>query len=285
MVKKKVKTTGVIEMRNLITPSDQEVPVSRQCELLGIPLSTYYYKPLRTTHEEDELCRLIDIIYTDFPYYGSRRIAHTLKQECMPIGRKRTSSLMKKMKIEAIYQKPRTSIPNPEHKVYPYLLKNIDINKPNQVWCTDITYIKLSTGWTYLMAVMDWRSRRVISWGVSNTMGADFCVRILEESLKHGKPEIFNTDQGSQYTSESFTAVLKREGIKISMDGKGRYLDNILIERLWRSVKYENIYINDYRTIGELRLGLTLYFDKYNHRRIHQSLDYKTPDDVWSFVA
>jgi putative transposase len=189
------------------------------------------------------------------------------------------------MGLEAIYRKPKranTSNANSEHKKFPYLLKGLTIDRPNQVWCTDITYIKLKTGWTYLMAVMDWSSRKIISWGLSNTMDVSFCVEVLEEALKYGKPEIFNTDQGSQYTSSIFTDVLKREGIEISMDGKGRYLDNILIERLWRTVKYEHIFINDYETISETREGLRGFIDQYNSKRLHQALEYQTPDEVWA---
>jgi len=281
MAKKKVEATRTLEKRELIEIEDQDVPVTRQCELLGLPKSTYYYKKADIPQEDVDFMNAIDKVYTKYPYYGARRISREMRNRGFNIGRKRVRRLMRIMGIQAIYQKPNTSKPNPEHKVYPYLLKGMVINKPNQVWCTDITYIRLAHGWGYLMAVMDWHSRRVISWGVSSTMDVEFCIRVLEDALKQGKPQIFNTDQGSQYTSVAFTDVLKREGIDISMDGRGRYLDNIFIERLWRTVKYENVFINGYRTIPELRVGLEQYFLIYNHERIHQALGYVTPDSVW----
>lgn len=268
-------------MRKLIDPNDKNMTISRQCKLIGLSPSAYYYKPAPPTEEQLDIMDEIYDIYLDFPFYGSRKMSEELKLREWEVGRKQARSFMQKIGVEAIYQKPNTSKSHPEHKIYPYLLKDLVINRPNQVWCTDITYIRVQSGWVYLMAVMDWHSRRVISWGLSSTMDVEFCARILEESLLHGKPEIFNTDQGSQYTSAEFTGILKREGIKISMDGKGRYLDNILIERLWRSVKYEDVKINGYETLPETKIGLEKYIDKYNFHRLHQALGYKTPDEVW----
>jgi len=224
-------------------------------------------------------------IYLEFPFYGSRKVSKELSLREWAVGRKRAARLMKAMGIEAIYQHPKTSTPHPDHKIYPYLLKDLTIDRPNQVWCTDITYIRIQSGWAYLMAVMDWHSRRVISWGLSSTMDADFCARVLEEAIQHGKPEIFNTDQGSQFTSLLFTDILKANGIRVSMDGKGRYLDNILIERLWRSIKYEDLGINGYVDLSDTKAGLKRYIDQYNFKRIHQSLNYQTPDQVYRTVA
>jgi putative transposase len=286
MAKKKVQAARNLEARMELLDKDcHELPKSTQCELLGIPRSTAYYKKAPVTQEELELMKLIDIIYLDFPYFGARRIAMTLRRNGNHVSRKRVSRLMKRMGISAIYQKPNTSKPNPEHKIYPYLLKGLDINQPNQVWCTDLTYIRLRSGWSYLMAVMDWHSRRVISWGLSSTMDTDFCVGVLEDALNEGKPEIFNTDQGSQFTSLEFTECLESSGIEISMDGKGRFMDNIFIERLWRSVKYECVYLNDFDTISDAKTELEKYFDKYNLFRPHQGLGSRTPDEVWQDAA
>lgn len=271
-------------MKSLVDPKDG-LSIARQCEILGLSGSTYYYKPSDASQEQLVLMKAIDEIYLEQPSYGSRRIAKALQRQGWSIGRKRVRRLMRLMGIEAIYQRPNTSKAEPEHKVYPYLLKGLEICRPNQVWCTDLTYIRLKSGWAYLMAVMDWHSRRVISWGISNTMDADFCVEVLQESLKLGKPEIFNTDQGAQFTSNQFTEVLQTAGIKISMDGRGRYLDNIFIERLWRTVKYENVYLNDYQTMADAKEGLSRYFALYNHRRLHQSLGYNTPQEVWAATA
>lgn len=221
---------------------------------------------------------MIDRQYTETPFYGSRRMAAWLSLELSrPINRKRTQRLMQLMGIEAIYPKPNTSSPMDGHKVYPYLLRTYRPQRPNEVWSTDITYVRLEGGFAYLVAVMDWYSRYVVSWNLSNTMEVGFCVEALEAALACGKPLIFNTDQGSQFTSEAFTSVLERAGIRISMDGRGRALDNVFVERLWRSVKYENIYIRGYRNIPEARSGLEEYFNFYNHKRLHQSLDYKPP--------
>jgi putative transposase len=222
----------------------------------------------------------IDEIYTRLPFYGSRRIAVTLKIEGWSIGRERVQTLMRKMGITAIYPKPKLSKRDSQHTIYPYLLSNIDIMRPNQVWASDITYIRLRQGFLYLVAIIDLFSRYVLSWRLSNTLDSDFCVEALEEALEKGHPEIFNTDQGSQFTSNDFTAILKGEEIKISMDGKGRAFDNIFVERLWRTVKYEEVYIKDYQAVIEAKEGLGSYFPFYNSERPHQSLGYKTPHVV-----
>lgn len=224
---------------------------------------------------------LIDQQYLATPFYGSRRMREVLKGKGYNVNRKRVQRLMRQMGLEAIYPKPRTSCASPEHKVYPYLLRNLKIEYANQVWCADITYIPLSRGFMYLVAIMDWFSRYVLSWELSNTLDTSFCLSALEEALLQAKPTIFNTDQGSQFTSEGFTQRLAQAEIDISMDGRGRYLDNIFIERLWRSVKYENIYIYRYESVPELESGLRRYFQFYNLRRPHQSFDYQTPAQIY----
>jgi len=263
------------------------LPVTRQCELLELPRSTCYYRPTRQVPQEafDLFVKgVIDRVYTQFPFYGSRRMAQTLEKDYgLLVGRRRTRRLMREMGICGL--EPRrcnTSKPHPEHTKYPYLLRDLTIVRANQVWCSDITYVPLPGGFAYLCAIMDWHSRKVLAWEISNTMDTDFCRRALCAALAHyGRPEIFNTDQGSQFTSQDFTGTLKEHGIQISMDGRGRCFDNIFIERLWRSVKYEDIYLNDYRSVAELRAGLTRYFRLYNETRRHQALDYEPPDTVY----
>jgi len=229
--------------------------------------------------------RMLDEQFLETPYYGSRQMVRHLRRQGYRVGRKRIRRLMHKMGLEAIYQRPRTSHPNPEHRVYPYLLRNLKIDRPDQVWCADLTYIPMPRGFFYLVAVMDWHSRRVLAWQLSNTMEPDFCVEALQESLsKYGPPEIFNTDQGSQFTSEEFTEVLKAAGVRISMDGKGRWMDNIFIERLWRSLKYECVYLNAFETGSEARTGIGRWIDRYNTRRPHSSLDGFTPQEVHNRV-
>jgi putative transposase len=226
--------------------------------------------------------KLIDEEYMRHPFLGSRKLRDYLRGLGHKVNRKCVQRLMRKMGIESVAPKPNTSLKNKAHKVYPYLLRSMTINKANQVWCTDITYIRLQGGFVYLVAVMDWYSRKVLSWEVSNTMDVSFCVSALERAIRlYGKPEIFNTDQGSQFTSEAFTGVLKQHDIKISMDGKGRWMDNVFIERLWRSVKYEDVYLKDYGSVAELRRGLNHYFHYYNDQRTHQSLDNLTPAEVY----
>ncbi len=226
--------------------------------------------------------RLIDEQFLETPYYGARQMARHLRRQGYAVGRKRIGRLMRLMGLSPIYQKPNTSKPHPQHKVYPYLLRGQTIDKPNQVWCTDVTYIPMRRGFLYLVAIMDWATRKVLSWRLSNTQDADFCVAALEEALqRYGKPEIFNTDQGSQFTSYAFTSVLKDAGIKISMDGKGRWMDNVMIERLWRSLKYECIYLNAFETGSEARQGISRWINRYNSQRPHSSLDDRTPDEAY----
>lgn len=256
--------------------------IARQCELLTICRSSYYYKATGETFLNLQLMRLIDEQFMETPYYGARQMARHLRREGYCVGRKRIGRLMRNMGLSAIYQKPNTSKPHPEHKVYPYLLRDITINKPNQVWCTDITYIPMRRGFLYLVAIMDWASRKVLSWRLSNTLEPDFCVEALEEAIKrYGAPKIFNTDQGSQFTSYAFTTTLKDAGIRISMDGKGRWMDNVMIERLWRSLKYECIYLHAFETGSEVRQGINRWINHYNEHRPHSKLDDKTPDEAY----
>lgn len=260
------------------------IAVVRQCELAGVSRATAYARQAPRPIDESELllCRLIDEEYTRHPFYGSRKMVVFLKAAGHVVNRKRAQRLMRQMGLVGMAPGPHTSVTHPEHKVYPYLLRGVPVVRPNQVWSTDITYIRLAHGFAYLVAIIDWYSRRVLGWRISNSMEAVFCVDCLEEALRaHGKPEIFNSDQGSQFTSEAFTGVLKREGISISMDGRGRAFDNIFVERLWRSVKHEDVYLKGYATMGELTVGLAEYFAFYNSERPHQSLDQKTPEVVY----
>jgi putative transposase len=258
--------------------------VKRQTELLQVNRSSLYYSSVpHTEFNEDEVLRqLIDKAYSLYPFYGTRRMTVHLREQGYLINRKRVQRLMREMGLRGMAPGPDTSKPHPEHKTYPYLLRGVEISTPNQVWGTDITYVRLGKGFVYLVVMMDWYSRQVLSWRISNTMDSQFCVECLEDALKkYGNPLIFNSDQGSQFTSHAFTDVLKREGISISMDGRGRALDNIYVERLWRNVKYEDIYLRGYETMSEVMLGLTRYFAYYNQQRPHQSLAYKTPHEVY----
>jgi putative transposase len=239
-----------------------------------------YYEPVPVSAEKLLIMHRMDEIFTELPFYGSRKLLEALHREGFSICRERVQKLMREMGLRAIYPKGNLNQPHPEHKVYPYLLKDVAIIRPNQVWSADITYIRLRCGFLYLVAIMDWFSRYVLAWRLSNSMEAYFCLEALEEALSMGCPEIFNTDQGSQFTSHDFTAKLLARGILVSMDGKGRVFDNIFTERLWRSVKYEEVYIKDYRVYADAREGLRNYFDLFNHRRYHQSLGYKTPHEV-----
>ena len=257
------------------------VSVRRQCELLGLSPGTLYYKPRAGSDLNQALMSWIDRQYIATPFYGYRKMTRALRDEGYDVNLKRVRRLMRQMGLEAVYPKPRTSLQNKAHPVYPYLLKDLEIARPNQVWCTDITYIPLRRGWVYLVAVMDWFSRYVLSWEVSVTLDVSFCVEALERALSLATPEIFNSDQGSQFTSEVFTGVLKSAGVKISMDGRGRVFDNIFIERLWRSLKYEEVYLRDYQTPPEATRGIGGWVDFYNHRRPHQALDYRTPAEVY----
>ena len=254
----------------------------RRCELLGVPRSTAYYRPQPVSESDLEVMRLIDKIHLRLPFYGSRRVRDELDDLGHRVNRKRVRRLMRLMGLRALYPKRRTSHPGAGHKIYPYLLRGLSIERANQVWAADVCYLPMAKGFMYLVAIMDWHTRRVLSWRVSNTLDADFCVDALEEAIaRFGPPGIFNTDQGAQFTSEAFTGVLKRHGIAISMDGKGRWVDNVFVERLWRSVKYEDVYLKAYETPAELRAGLARYFEFYNARRRHSALDRRTPDAVY----
>ena len=267
---------------SLIEPDHPRLSIVRQCRLLSVNRSSYYYQPKGETALNLELMRLIDEQHLESPWYGARQMARHLRRLGHRVSRKRIGRLMQLMGLSAIYQKPNTSKPHPQHKVYPYLLRGMTIDRPNQVWCADISYIPMRRGFLYLVAIMDWASRKVLSWRLSNTMDADFCVAALEDALaRYGKPEIFNTDQGSQFTSDVFTEALKDADIRISMDGKGRWMDNVMIERLWRSLKYECIYLHAFETGSELRQGLKRWIDFYNTRRPHSSLDDRTPDEAY----
>lgn len=262
--------------------ADHALPIVRQCQLLDIARSTVYYQPEAVDDIDDELMKRIDAIHLAWPFLGSRRIGDALADEGLIVNRKRVQRLMRTMGLTALYPKPRTTKPAPGHRIHPYLLRDLTIDRPNQVWCADITYLPMARGFLYLVAVMDWHSRKVLSWRLSNTMDDDFCVEALEAAIAaYGKPAIFNTDQGSQFTGTAFTGVLKREAIQISMDGRGRWMDNVFIERLWRSVKYEEVYLKAYDNARQARAGLGAYFDFYNVTRRHQSLDRRTPDQVY----
>lgn len=264
----------------MIDKDHAKLSILDQCQILGISRSGLYYKPA-DNKKDRMLMRLIDKQYTETPFYGARRMAVTLKKFGHPIGRKKTRTLMEKMGIEAIYPKPNLSIANPDDKKYPYLLRDLVIDRVDQVWSIDITYIPLENGFGYLVAIIDWFSRKIISWEFSNLLDIEFCMKALNKALTKRKPEIFNSDQGSQFTSREFTGRLELEGIRISMDGRGRALDNIFIERLWRSVKYENVYPKDYQGMEDAREGLREYFEFYNEERPHQSLKYLTPNEVY----
>jgi putative transposase len=255
--------------------------VLRQCSLLSISRSSVYYQPIPASQENLALLRLIDQQYLERPFYGSRRMTAWLRNQGYRVNRKRVRRLMGIMGLRAIYRCPRTSPPAPGHQVYPYLLRDVAITQPNQVWSADITYIPMARGFLYLVAIMDWYSRYVLSWRLSNTLEGDFCIEALEEALRNGQPEIFNTDQGAQFTSQAFTSLLEQHGIKVSMDGKGRYTDNLFIERLWRSLKYEEVYLKAYAGGKEARAGIGGYFDFYNLERPHQALGYQTPAEVF----
>jgi putative transposase len=258
--------------------------VVRQCRLLDISRSGLYYQPKGISEEDLALMKLIDRQYLVTPFYGARKIAAWLKSQGRRVNRKRVRRLMRIMGLKAIYRRPRTSKPAVGHKIYPYLLGGMQITRPNQVWAADITYIPMARGFLYLVAIIDWYSRYVLSWRLSNTLDAAFCVEALEEALRKGRPEIFNTDQGSQFTSETFTGLLEQHGVRISMDGKGSYNDNLFIERLWRTVKYEEVYLKAYQDGRDARIGLGNYFRFYNTERPHQALGYRTPAEVYTSI-
>jgi len=255
--------------------------VRRQCELLGLARSSLYYQPKGESEQNLELMRLMDEQHLRTPFFGSRDMTAWLRKKGYPVNRKRIRRLMRLMRLEAVYPKPRTSRRHPEHKIYPYLLRDLEITEVNQVWATDITYVPMRRGFMYLVAIMDWFSRYVISWRLSNSLEISFCLQCLEEALASCCPQIFNSDQGSQFTSPEFTGCLEECGVSISMDGRGRFLDNVFVERLWRTVKYEDIYLRDYDTGWALEEGLEAYFEFYRWERPHSSLNYRTPGEVY----
>jgi putative transposase len=259
-----------------------KLPISRQARLLDISRGTVYYQPRPISPRDQMLMNRIDRLHLELPFAGARMLRDLLRQEGHKAGRSKVSRLMRLMGIEALYRKPRTTRRHPENKVYPYLLRNLAVTQPNQAWAMDITYIPMARGFVYLAAVVDWFSRRVLAWKVSTTMDVHFCLEAVEEAIeRHGKPEIMNTDQGSQFTSQAFTGLLKDNGIQISMDGKGAWRDNVFVERLWRSVKYEEVYLHAYDTVSAAKAGLDRYFGFYNSRRPHSSLDRQTPDQFY----
>jgi putative transposase len=261
---------------------DHPLPLGRQAETVGISRGSVYYLPRPVSPEDLALMRRIDELHLELPFAGSRMLRDLLNQEGIAVGRKRVATLMRRMGIEALYRKPNTSKKHPAHQIYPYLLRGLKIDRPNQVWAMDITYIPMARGFVYLAAVIDWYSRRVLAWRVSITMDTDFCIEAVEEAIaRYGTPGIFNTDQGSQFTSHAFTSLLKQHAIAISMDGKGCWRDNVFIERLWKSVKYEEVYLRAYDSVSHAKTSLARYFDFYNRRRPHTSFDRRTPDQVY----
>jgi len=270
------------ERRAMVERENPGPPIAQQCRLLAVSRSAVYRKPAAVSAEDLAVMGLIDRHYLARPYYGSRRMAAWLATQGHVVNRKRVQRLMRLLGLVAIYQRPNTSKPAAAHKIYPYLLGGLAIDRVNQVWCADVTYIPMAKGFLYLVVVMDWASRAVLAWRLSNTLGAEFCIETLEEALsRYDRPEIFNTDQGSQFTSDNFTGTLKRHGITISMDGKGRCMDNIFVERLWRSLKYEEVYLNAYATVAEAQEGIGAWLDFYNAERQHQSLGYRTPRQIY----
>ena len=266
----------------MLEPHSPAVSIRRQCALLALPRASVYYRPAEVDNDELDLMRRIDRLYLQFPFLGSRKIAHQLSTEGQPVNRKRVQRLMRLIGIHATAPGPNTSQPHPQHTVYPYLLRGLTIDRPNQVFATDITYIPMAHGFLYLVAIMDWHSRKVLSWRLSNTLDTAFCLEALNEAIeRYGAPQLFNTDQGTQFTSTAFTDVLKAHNIRISMDGKGSYRDNIFIERLWRTVKYECVYLHAFDDGSDARRKLTGYFDWYNRQRPHQALEYLTPDQIY----
>lgn len=278
--KKLPSSTG--ERRAWIAPEDDRLSITEQCALLELPRSTYYHAGQGESKENLRLMRQIDEQYLKTPFFGSRRMTQWLIRKGRDVNRKRIRRLMQVMGLEAIYPRMRTSDPHPGHRIYPYLLRNLAIKRCDHVWSTDITYIPLKQGFMYLTAVLDWHSRYVLSWELSNTLDGAFCISALKQALTYGQPEIFNTDQGAQFTSQAFTEVLQASQIAISMDGRGRALDNVFVERLWRTVKYEDIYLRNYESAVTLEAGLQKYFHFYCRERPHQSLDYQTPWEVYS---
>ncbi len=275
------------QKRKAIEPKHKQISIYRQCELLNLNRSSLYYKPCSDTTYNEKLMRIIDEQYVETPFYGVEKMTRWLRRKQHCVNPKRIRRLMRQMGLEAVYPKRKRdlSIPNKQHKIYPYLLDDVNVTRRGQVWSTDITYVRMYRGWVYLVAIMDWFSRYVLSWEVSITLESDFCVSALNRALASGRPEIFNTDQGSQFTSYDFTSVLHEHGIAISMDGKGRAFDNIFSERLWRTVKVEEVYMRDYQTVAEAVYYLGRYFEFYNNERLHQALDYNTPAEVYGVAV
>ena len=273
---------SVAARQSLIETDHKDLSIVRQCALLSISRSGFYYRPVQETSLNLALMRIIDAQFMETPWYGSRQMARHLRRLGHLVGRKRVRRLMTLMGLQAVYQRPRTTVPNLAHKIHPYLLRDLVIDRPNQVWCADITYIPMRRGFLYLVAVMDWATRKVLTWRVSNTMDASFCVEALQEAMaRFGTPEIFNTDQGSQFTAADFTDVLTEAGVRISMDGRGRWMDNVFIERLWRSLKYECVYLHAFETGSQLRAGLTKWIAYYNAERPHSTFHGMTPDECY----
>lgn len=269
----------------MIEADHPRLSVARQCALVSISRSAFYYRPAGETPLTLALMRLIDEVFLETPWYGSRQMARHLRRQGYTVGRKRVRRLMARMGLAAIYQQPRTTVRHPEHRTYPYLLRGLRIERPDQVWCSDITYIPMRRGFLYLVAVMDWATRKLLSWRLSNTLEAEFCIAALEEALaRYGRPDIFNTDQGSQFTSPRFVEVLTGAGVRVSMDGRGRWMDNVFIERLWRSLKYECVYLHAFETGSELRAGLTRWIGYYNGQRPHSALAGRTPDEAYGIM-
>jgi putative transposase len=266
----------------MIEPDHPVLSVVRQCDLVSISRSGFYYRPAGETPFNLEVMRLIDAQFLETPWYGSRQMARHLRRAGYEVGRKRVRRLMALMGLAPIYQRPRTTVPHPEHRIYPSLLRDLTIDRPNQVWCADISYIPMRRGFLYLVAIMDWFTRKVLAWRLSNTMDVEFCIEALEGALaRFGRPEIFNTDQGSQFTSPRFTGILQAAGIRVSMDGRGRWLDNVFIERLWRSLKYECVYLYAFETGSDLRNGLSCWINYYNGERPHSALGGITPNEMY----
>ena len=272
---------SLAQRRELVDRRHRNLSIVRQCQLLGVSRSGLYYRAKGASQQDLSLMRELDRQYLETPFYGSRRMKACLERRGKPVSRKRVQRLMRVMGLRAIYRRPRTSQPAPEQRVYPYLLRDARVTRSNQVWAADITYLPMARGFLYLVAIMDWHSRYVVAWRLSNTLEAGFCAEALGDALNQATPDVFNTDQGSQFTSRQFTQVLEGRGVKISMDGKGRYADNIFVERLWRTVKYEEVYLKAYGNATEARRELGEYFQFYNNRRPHQSLGYRTPAEVF----
>jgi putative transposase len=283
LVKKKVSTDGtnVRKKKMMIDPKNIEIPIRTQCQLVGLNRSSYYHIPVVKEYDDKLIDEILNI-YEETPFYGYRKVTKLLQKRDFNVGKKEVKKLRKMLGLKTIYRAPRTTNRDYSHKIYSYLLRDLEINKVNQVWSTDITYIPVGKGFIYLTAVIDWYSKKILSYRVSNSMDKSFCIEVLNEALSlYPKPEIFNTDQGSQYTSIEFTEILKQNQIKISMDGKGRATDNIAIERFWRSIKYEELYINEYKNVKEIKKAIVEYMEFYNKRRLHSTLDYDTPDEVY----